>query len=548
MANKRDFFVKYKRILELLKDYIENDVISFEITSFYMGLNHISNKKETDDIELILYRVLSYFIHPKRNKCPFLKSHFSSEKDVYDFIAKRFNKICQYGNYPSYSRKKLEFTSCGNTDTCACARDNFISGIKKFRNDKDRILAAYTKSKQTNLEKYGVDNPAKSNECQNKIKQTNLERGGHICSFHRKDVKEKIISNNLKNYGVPHYSQINFSDIAKEIYFDDNKFLDLANKKSPNEVANLLSLDYTTVLNKYHDLGIKTPKSTYEEEIINFLNELKIPYEHNNRKILSPKELDFYIPNKNIAIEFNGEYFHSSRLLDKNYHLDKFKKCEANNIQLLTIFQSDWNSKKDLYKNKIRSLIGLSEKGVFARKTNIKKIENKQAIEFLDTYHLQGSTKNIIHSYGAFYEDILIGVIVFNKQRITNDLELIRYCSNGKNNPGLFSKLLNFSIQDINPDKIITFSNNLYSDGNLYRKNNFILENEIPSDYQYFYKGKIYHKSNFSKRKLKDKFNIPEEVIQKHTEEEITKSYDIFKIYDCGKKKFIWNNPNKVNS
>lgn len=548
MANKRDFFVKYKRILELLKDYIENDVISNEITSFYMGLNHITNKKETDDMALILYRVICYFVTPKRYKCPVIKSYFSSEKDVYEFIAKRFNKICRYGNYPSYYKKKLEFTFCGDMSTCACARDNHNIGVEKFFNDKERVALRTEKRKQTCLELYGVENTSQLEEFQNKIKQTNLERGGHTCSFHRKDTKEKITNVYMGKYGVPHQSQIHFSDLAKEYYFDDDKFKSLISDKSPNEIAEYLNLDYTTVLNKYKDLGIKVPKSTYEQELMNFLDELGVQYDSNTRKIIPPKEIDFCIPSKKVAIEFNGEYFHSTRLLDKNYHSDKFKKCEEQGIQLLSIFQLDWNGKKDIYKSKIRNVLGLSESGVFARNTTISKISNKDAMDFLDTYHLQGSTKNIRYSYGAYHDSNLIAVLCFTNQEITNDIELIRFCTNGKNNPGIFSKMFKFFVLDKNPDSVVTFADNMYSNGNLYERNNFILQDNIPADYRYFYKGKIYHKSNFTKKKLKSKFDISEEVLQKYTEEEITKNYNIFKIYDCGKKKYIWNNPNKVNS
>ena len=49
-------------------------------------------------------------------------------------------------------------------------------------------------------------------------------------------------------------------------------------------------------------------------------------YESNNRSILNGKELDIYIPSKNIAIECNGVYWHS--LKPTNFHYNKWKNCK----------------------------------------------------------------------------------------------------------------------------------------------------------------------------------------------------------------------------
>jgi hypothetical protein len=80
-------------------------------------------------------------------------------------------------------------------------------------------------AKQTNLKKYGVENPFQSEKIKNKIKQTNLEKYGvkhssqnifvkakqnatnlekygHKCSMKNKYVQEKSKQTNLKKYGV----------------------------------------------------------------------------------------------------------------------------------------------------------------------------------------------------------------------------------------------------------------------------------------------------------------------------------------------------------
>jgi G:T-mismatch repair DNA endonuclease (very short patch repair protein) len=57
--------------------------------------------------------------------------------------------------------------------------------------------------------------------------------------------------------------------------------------------------------------------SLYNKEII-----------RNDRTVLNGKELDIYLPDYNLAIEFNGLYWHSEDYVGKNYHLNKTIECE----------------------------------------------------------------------------------------------------------------------------------------------------------------------------------------------------------------------------
>ena len=57
-----------------------------------------------------------------------------------------------------------------------------------------------------------------------------------------------------------------------------------------------------------------------ETEIETWLKQLDVVFETRNRKILSPKELDFYFSNHNFAIEFQGDWFHCNpKMFDENY-------------------------------------------------------------------------------------------------------------------------------------------------------------------------------------------------------------------------------------
>lgn len=75
----------------------------------------------------------------------------------------------------------------------------------------------------------------------------------------------------------------------------------------------------------------------------------------NDKKVLNGKELDIYIPSKNLAIEYNGLYWHSdkatlekndipnkeTRMYAKYRHIEKTKLCKEKNIRLIHIFEDD---------------------------------------------------------------------------------------------------------------------------------------------------------------------------------------------------------------
>jgi len=72
--------------------------------------------------------------------------------------------------------------------------------------------------------------------------------------------------------------------------------------------------------------------------------------ESNNRSVLNCLELDIYLPEYNVAIEFNGLYWHSELYKEKDYHLNKTLECKKKGVDLLHIFEDDWVFKQDIIK------------------------------------------------------------------------------------------------------------------------------------------------------------------------------------------------------
>ena len=79
-----------------------------------------------------------------------------------------------------------------------------------------------------------------------------------------------------------------------------------------------------------------------ENEVAEFVQSL-IPNTQivrNTRSIISPLELDIYIPDKKLAIEFDGILWHSEGVGNKpkKYHIIKTMACKEKGIKLIHIF------------------------------------------------------------------------------------------------------------------------------------------------------------------------------------------------------------------
>ena len=81
----------------------------------------------------------------------------------------------------------------------------------------------------------------------------------------------------------------------------------------------------------------------------------------NSRKVIPPKELDIYLPDINLAIEYNGTYWHS--LKPEGYHRNKTERCKDLGIRLFHIPERAWTNKRgqDFWKQKIKNYINRGE-------------------------------------------------------------------------------------------------------------------------------------------------------------------------------------------
>lgn len=356
--------------------------------------------------------------------------------------------------------------------------------------------------------------------------------------------------NNKQKYGVGNVSSIKEVDDKKHVdsksrTIDQAKFASLYHKHGTNYTAKYfnISLDYVQKLRVKYNIDISHARlNTPEKEIREFLVQNNIKHLINDRKILEGKELDFVLPEHNIAIEYNGIFWHNDQIVSKNYHLEKSEMCKSKGIQLIHIFENEYINNRELIESMILAKCGIFERRLYARACTVKEISGDLYKSFVSTNHIQGYCASKIR-IGLFYDNELVQCMSFSSARFSDcQYELIRLCA-AQNTQivGGASKLLKYFKRNYNPTSIVTYANKRYSMNSCYDSIGFSYSHTSNCNYFYFHTSHpliLYSRNKFQKHKLKniDGFDFnPNE-----SEYNNMKRNKYARIWDCGNDVFKW--------
>lgn len=398
--------------------------------------------------------------------------------------------------------------------------------ISKF--DDQKILEILEKRKKTKLERWNdesYNNPEKIKESLFKLdwgkitekrRSTNLKRWGseNILKSEKFRKENFLIS---KEEGYLSYQNNSISrfkcDLKKEHEFEISSDNYYSRKR--------LNIPLCTVCNPIGDL-----KSIKEKELLEFIKSI-----YNGKIIKSYRdslEIDIYLPDLNLGFEFNGLYYHSNKFKENNYHFYKNKYFFEKEIRIIHIWEDDWDYKRDILESQIKNWLKLIENKIFARKCEVREIkESKIATEFLNKNHIQGKVNSNL-KLGLYHKDELVSLMTFNHYEGRNKMKTVdwninRFCNiKGYNVIGAASKIFKYFINNYTTNRVISYSDNDWSLGDLYKNLGFKKVNESYPDYKYIFKGKRVHKSRFRKSKT----GISESELE------------LLKIYDSGKSKW----------
>lgn len=435
-------------------------------------------------------------------------------KEKIDIIISGWNNTCYCGRLSKFESKWCSIR-CRN-------RDPEIRKSIADKNSSNKVSRAEA-MKNTLLERYGVDSIQKIPSVQAKTK---IKKNSYY---------NKVIEDTFNRYGLD-----------KSLLSDHEYLRSICNNKSAFEVMreNFNNIPYTTMIRHFERIGFdpkfKDGSSSHgEKELYNWIVSI-IPNEEiitNGRKLLDGKELDIFIPNKKLAIEYNGLYWHSESKISskgndgKLYHYDKFILAKSKGVQLLQFFEDEWETKKDIVKSIIKSKLGLFDKILYARKCSICYVENKVAYQFLEENHLQGKISG--KHLGLFFDGELVSMITVGKSRFKSDIyELYRFVSkSGIRVIGGLSRLIKKIKIDIGCNTIDTYADMRYSDGKSYKTIGKYIGKSDPG---YYWTKKKLRLNRFSTQKHKLKDLLGSEFNPSESESQNMERCGWYKIYDCG--------------
>lgn len=408
----------------------------------------------------------------------------------------------------------------------------------------------------SNLEKYGVENPFQFEEVKEKIKKVNLEKYGVEHVMYSEQVKEKLKQTNLEKYGVENPAQVdevkekmvssllnnNFPNVIK--YFANKETTEEFLKKNYNEKTTLTQLSNDTgvsrtAIGRYiHKYGLEDyieyvcKVSQPEKDIVEYLTSKGITnIIQSDRDILDGKEIDIYLPDYNLGIEFNGDYWHSELKRDKRYHYDKSMLANSKGVFLYHIFSHEWTDEEKRIRilNHLDNILHLNENKIYARKCMIREVDVAEKNSFLNKNHIQGKDNSTI-KLGLYYNDELVSLMTFCYPRFSRkyNWELSRFCSKHNYNViGGASKLFKYFVDNYMKDGevIVSYSDIAKTTGKIYNTLNFEFVNDAEPNYIWWRSDDDY----------KTRYQC-----QMVNERVIMESNGYIKIYDCGNKVWVF--------
>jgi transposase len=366
-------------------------------------------------------------------------------------------------------------------------------------------------------------------------------------------VGQQTIYKWLAEYEIPIRTLSESTKLGKEKQYKDIQFSgevldELYDRTKPiSELAKNLEVSASHIRYQLIKNGIKIEpiepswRSKAEIELYEYLVK-EFPndsWSNSDKSIIGPYELDIVNCDKMIAIEYCGIYWHSEGSSGKkqNYHRDKYLKSKEAGFKLITVFESDDQEK---IRALLLKLLGKTSK-IGARKTILKSIKSKEAMQFHREHHLHSAVGGQYH-YGLYHENELMMVASFGRNRFSKkyEYECSRITSHSNYTIiGGVSKLIKHFIKTEQPKSIVTFADLRFGNGGVYPKCGFNYVEDTAPNYWYSkkYYPELFSRVKFQKHKLE---TLLENFDPQKTEFENMLENNWDRIWDCGNAKYEW--------
>lgn len=370
-------------------------------------------------------------------------------------------------------------------------------------------------------------------------------------------IREKMMNTKLARYGDITVNTTNKNRTQEQILacaniedlkaFITNNFED---KPTLTQLADALGIKPVATGRKIHKFGL--------ENLINYISnvsnaELKVrevvrslwkgEIQFNVKHIISTYELDIYIPDKKLAIEFNGNYWHSTIYKNKKYHQDKTITCAKFGIRLIHIFEYEWENEDTKIKiiSMLRNILSDNLETVYARDCKVEQVNYSEIKDFINRYHLQGYANSNIN-IALKYDNEVVGAMTFSNARFNNtqDYEVIRLVYRDDIRlVGGTEKMFKYLVRNYNPQSILTYVDISKFTGNSYSKLGFKSNLSMLTEPSYVW---VNNNNKVLSRYQTQKKNLIKQCLgtENQTEDEIMEELGYLKVYNSGNLKLIW--------
>lgn len=488
-----------------------------------------------------------------------------------------FNKDPQKVAEKNKKKKETTLIKYGveNASQCLEVRGKISAGLKKaYIEGADVILQ---KRRLTNTGKYGSANFLNSEQGQAKIRTVNRERYGvdfRLQSLsvqqEMKIVREKAL---VEKHGVINASQSkelvakrimslrqsrisNGKNYSKEFWLNQTYGYGCTldpTQTLPDSWGSGTDHQFTLICGicqrrwspQWRDIivgntqtcGCLVGVSVAELRVYEYVKQLCNDAIHTYK--IDSTEVDIFIPSRNVAIEYNGLYWHRVEVRQQQ-DAEKARRLRELGIRYVGIFEDEWLQKEEMVKSYLATICGEKKKVKQLRPQQVRVEFSKNSSQirsFLQKYHYGGGNTSLSDVWSVYDGSVLIGILgcgAPTRNQIKEDIELKRVCSHPDYHvPGLWSYLLKNYVCKYYPTgtDIVSFSDNRRDTGNLYKAIGFVEVSQVRPDYYWCKEQRRFHKAKFQNvTKIQDEL----------TENEYMTGQGYFKVYDCGKTKWLF--------
>jgi hypothetical protein len=248
--------------------------------------------------------------------------------------------------------------------------------------------------------------------------------------------------------------------------------------------------------------------SSQQSSIADWLTSIGEVVEVSNRSALGGLEIDVFIPNRSIGIEYHGLYWHShdSRETSAQRYRHHFKQtlAERAGVRLLQLYEDEWRDSRSIVESMILSRLGRN-KVIGARKCDVQQVDELNS--FFSTNHLQGE-RYAPHNFSLVFDGETVAGLSLASHK-NGGYELMRFASIvGVNVVGGLSRLITHVRRALGNQRLFTYVDRRYGVPLSYQAAGFKLLRITPPGYRYVRNGLTFSRTSFQKHKLAAKLPV----------------------------------------